>query len=359
MNAIRPGLRPLRRLLLWWAAATPLACGYSETQSELAPEQAPSAATRWVRPLPARDAGMLEAAARVISSPNDVAHVCAPLSARVVRMRVHPGQRVAAGDALVDVVMPELLRASSMLRAAGLRLQSWEQRREIIAPLVEKQLARAAELSDIDVNIASVRGELESARASVRAAGETDKRVAMLLEGNGVIALRAPFTGIVVATDAKIGEVREPSSGPLVELVSEDVDLRIEARFMSVPPGGVRFTWVEPTRALPLVLEQLSPHADDRDGSRVGWLRASDERVGLVAGALGRVRIVPAKDWVVVGTRALRERDGVFTVERKMGQGSRTVRVQVVQRNATEALVSGLSADTQIAADLTTTAELE
>jgi biotin carboxyl carrier protein len=350
----------LDHLVLWFAAASILlACRQPETRKEPAFESALSAATRWVHPVAAREAGILEAAARVISSPNDTAQVCAPLAARVVRMRVRPGQRVAAGEPLVDVVMPELLRAASVLRAAQLRVRSWETRRQIIAPLVEKRLAQAAELSDIDANLAAVRGELESARASVRVAGESDKRVAALLDGNGVIALRAPLAGIVVATQAKIGELREPSAGPLVELVSEDVDLWVEARFMSEPPPGVRFMWVEPTRTLALVLERLSPHADERDGSRVGWLRASDGRAALVAGALGRVRVVPEEGWVLVGARALRERDGVFTVERKTRDGSRSVRVQVVQRNATEALISGLAADAQIAADVTAIAELD
>lgn len=341
----------------WAAVTTLLACSQPEPRSEVMPEQAPSAETRWVHPVAAREAGMLEAPARVISSPNDTAQVCAPLSARVVRVHVHPGQRVGSGQALVDVVMPELLRAASVLRAAALRVQSWEKRRQIIAPLVEKQLAQAAELSDIEANLASVRGELESARATVRVAGESEKRAAALLEGNGVIALRAPFAGIVVASDAKIGEVREPSAGPLVELVKDDADLRVEARFMGTPPAGARFVWIEPTRTLPLLLEQLSPHADERDGSRVGWLRANDARASLISGTFGRVRMIPADDWVVVSTRALRERDGVFVVQRKTNEGSRPVPVRVVQRNATEALVSGLAPDAQIAADVTSAVE--
>lgn len=340
-------------LLAGVSALSLLACGAREpAAAEPLPEAPPSAETRWVHPVSARDSSWLEAPARVISSPNDTAQVSAPLSARVVHVRVHPGQRVAAGEAMVDVLMPELLKAAGALRAAELRLESWQTRRAIIAPLVEKRLAQVAELSDIDANIAMARGDMQAARASLRVAGEPDRRVAALIDGSGTVSLRAPFAGVVVAVDAKVGEVREPLGRALVELVAEDADMRIEARFMATPPKGARFVWVEPTRELPLVLERLSPHADERDGSRSGWLHAADEGAELVAGTLGRVRIVAETDWVVVTARALREQDGKVSVERKTREGSQAVPVHVVQRSATEALVTGLALDAQIAADV-------
>lgn len=327
------------------------ACSGAQLQAEPGPGSAPSASTRWIAPEPAVATGWLEAPGRVISSPNDTAQIAAPLSARVTHVRVHPGERVAQGDALVDVVMPELLKAAGALRAAELRLDSWHTRRAIIAPLVAKQLALVAELSDIDANIASVRGELESARAVLRAAGEPDKRVHSLLDGPGTVSLRAPFTGVVVAVTAKVGEVRDPAAGPLLELVSEDADTRIEARFLATPPEGVRFIWTDGVRTLPLTLERLSPHADDRDGSRAGWLRVEQAGARLVAGSLGRVKIVAAEGWMAVPASALRERDGATTVEQLTSAGSRAVSVQVVQRSGNEAIVTGLARGAKIASD--------
>jgi len=310
-----------------------------------------SASARFQGVEPARGSAWLDAPAHVVSSPNDTALVSAPLGARVQKLRVYPGQTVREGDALVDVVMPELLRAAGALRSADLRLASWQERRAILAPLVEKGLARPAELSDIDANIASVRGDRESARATLRAAGELDARAGALLDGQGVVSLRAPLGGVVVSVTAKVGEFREPNSGALVELVSPDADPRVEARFAAAPPPGMRFEWVEAGRSMPLVLDALSPHADERDGSRVAWfhVEGADASVGLVAGALGRVHMVVRDDWVVVPTQALREEHGETTVEVREAAGTRRVQVKLIQRSDTEALIEGLRAEAQIA----------
>lgn len=327
-------------------------CASHEIQNEPVPVQSPSVATRWQAVEPAGRSAWLDAPARVVSSPNDTALVTVPLAARVLRVRVHPGQQVREGEPLVDVVMPELIRAAGALRSAELRLASWQERRNIVAPLLEKGLARAVELSEIDANIASVRGDRESARATLRAAGEADGRAGSLLDGNGTVALRAPITGVVVNVATKVGEVREPNSGPLFELISVDADPRIEAQFSATPPVGATFEWVGATLTIPLVLETLSPHADERNGSRTGWLIASESRAALVAGSLGKVRMVVREDWVVIPAAAIEIANATTVVESKTADGVRKVPVQVIQQSRTEALVSGLPADAMIAADV-------
>ncbi len=334
------------------AAAFTVACGPTAKEAEPVSVAPPSAGTRWVHPIPAAESGFLEAPAQVIASPNDTAQISAPLSARVLRIRVHPGQHVERGEVLVDVVMPELIRAAGALRSADLRLESWQERREIVAPLVNKRLAPAAELSELNANIAAVRSDRENARAVLRAAGESDKRVDALLSGDGSISLRAPFAGVVVAVTAMVGEVREPTAGPLVELITEDADPRVQARFTSTPPAGSRFVWVESSRRVPLTLERLSPHADERDGSRRGWLRVAQESGGLVAGTLGRVQILAPEEWVVVPARALRTRDGHTTVEIKAQEGSQSVQVTVLQKSDSEAVITGVTPEARVAADV-------
>ena len=328
----------------------------ARSQEAVAPQQAPSASTRWLAVESASQSGWLDAPAQVVSSPNDTALVSAPLAARVVRTRVRAGQRVQAGEALVDVVMPELIRAAGALRSAELRLQSWQERRSLLAPLVEKRLARAAELSDVDANIAAIRGERESARATLRAAGESDKRAGAVLDGDGTVALRAPIEGVVVGVTAKVGETREPAAGPLVELVSADADPTVQARFSAAPPEGSSFEWVDATRTLPLVLDAMSPHADERDGSRNGWLHA-EGKVSLVAGSLGRVRVVAPADWGIVPAGAVSERSAGSFVMVKTESGSQATRVELIQRSRGEALVKGLSPGALVAADANAIAE--
>ena len=331
---------------------TLVACTSSErVVSEPAQEQAPSSATRWTAALPAINSEWLDYPARVLSSPNDSALVTPPLTGRVLHVRVHPGQTVQAGDALVDLVMPELIQAAGALRSSELRLVSWNERRARLVPLLEKGLARAAELNEIDSAIASVRAERESARATLRAAGEPDQRAASLLDGNGAVSLRAPLTGVVVSVSAKPGEIRAPAAGPLLELVASDTDPTVEARFSALPPQGSSFEWLAAGAVVPLSLEALSPHADERDGSRTAWFHVANGQPGLVAGSLGRVRIVAGADWVLVPARALRTIDGVLTVQVQTAEGGRAVPVTLIQQNASDAVIRGVAAGTSVAAD--------
>ncbi|MFT3923766.1 MAG: efflux RND transporter periplasmic adaptor subunit [Myxococcales bacterium] len=329
-----------------------IGCSTQEPAREAPEAQAASSVARFQSVEAARESSWLDAPARVVSSPNDTALISVPLSARVRRVRVRAGQTVNEGDALVDVVMPELIRAAGALRSAELRLQSWQERRAVVAPLLEKGLARAAELSDIDANIASVRGDRESARATLRAAGELDTRAAGLLDGDGAVALRAPLTGVVVSVNAKLGEMREPNAGPLLELVSADADPRVEARFATPPPVGVTFEWVDVNRSVPLVLDALSPHADERDGLRVAWLHAREPEPGLVAGTLGRVRMKLREDWVVIPSGALSEERGQTYVEVRDPVGTHKLPVKVIRQSGTEALVEGVPLQAQVAVDV-------
>ncbi len=317
----------------------------------------PSASTRWQRVEPASRSGWLDAPAKVVSSPNDTALVVAPLQARVVRVRARVGQTVDVGAPLVDVLMPELIRAAGALRAADLQLESWQDRRALLLPLVEKRLARAADLSDIDANIAKLRGDRENARATLRAAGEADQRARGLLDGDGVVSLRAPIHGVVVHVNAKLGETRDPASGPLVELVNADVDTTVEARFAVAPPPGASFEWLDTNLRVQLVLASLSPHADEHDGSLSGWLHVKGGAAPLVAGSLGRVRMVQPADWVVVPASAVREQDGASVVMVKTEGGMVATRVDLIQRGRGEALVQGLGPDVEVAADVHALAE--
>ncbi|MDB4972127.1 MAG: uncharacterized protein JWN48_468 [Myxococcaceae bacterium] len=332
------------------------ACAATKSDGEPMPEAPPSATTRWVPALPASGLSFMEGPARSVATPNASAVVSVPLGARVMRVRVVPGQRVAAGEPLVDVIMPELIRAAGSLRAADIRLAALTQRRGKLVPLLEQGLARAAEVAELDAAIASARADRESARATMRAAGESDAHALALIDGSGRYALRAPLAGMVVAVSAQLGQVREPGGGPLVELVGPAA-LQVEARFTSEPPAEVRFEWIELARRLPLALEAVSPRAAV-DGTRTAWLHALDSAAAPAAGVLGRVRMVAPDTWQVVPVRALREHDGALTVRVQREQGSAEVPVTLVRRSETEAVITGLSTGTLVAADATLAGEL-
>lgn len=339
----------MRRALVLALCCPLLGCASDKRETAPAPARAPSSETHWVPAREASSLAWLEGPARVIAAPNAAALISAPLTARVLRVRVRPGQLVEQGEALVDVVMPELMRAAGVLRAADIRLAALLPRRERLAPLLAEGLARTQEVAELDAAIALARADRESARATLRSAGESDAHVAALVEGTGTSALRAPLPGMVVAVTAQLGQVREPASGPLVELVG-DAATQIEARFTSQPPAQVRFEWLGLGVRVPLVLEAVSPRAGP-DGTRLAWLHAADAAVAPIAGSLGRVRMLAPKDWVVVPVRALFARDGAPSVRVQQVDGSSVSPVTLVRQNESEAVIEGLAVGTLVAAD--------
>jgi biotin carboxyl carrier protein len=293
----------------------------------------------------------------VLAAPNAVALVSAPLSARVLRVYVRPGQRVAQGEPLVELVMPELIRAAGTLRASDIKLAALSQRHARLLPLLVQGLARTAEVSELESAIATLRAERESARSTLRSAGEPDARAAALVEGHGASVLRAPVAGMVVSVSAQLGQVREPAGGPLLELIS-DAAPQIEARFSVEPEPQVGFEWVEPGHTIPLLLDAVSPRAGATDGTRLAWLHVAPGAVPPVLGALGRVRMIAPAGWLVVPIRALATRADVHEVRVQKEVGSRALRVTLVRQSESEAVITGLAAGTLVAADAALAGEL-
>jgi membrane fusion protein, heavy metal efflux system len=306
---------------------------------------AESASARYVPAEPASASLLFDAPARVVPTPEDSAVISAPLALRVLRVRVRPGQEVKQGEPLVDVAMPELIRALGALHAADLRIQGYSVRRERLKPLVDEGLARSVELADLESQIALARADRESAHAVLRAAGVGDDAGAGIAQ-SGALSLRAPIAGVVVAAPARVGAMWEPNGGPLVEL-AQATSLLIEARFQALPPSGARFAWRGPTGDVLLSLVRVSPRAEPADGSRVLWLTASHD-AGLVPGAIGRVRAQPEQAWVVVPRSALTmEGAGAALYVEGVAEPKR---VTWVQGTATQAVVSGIEAGTRVLA---------
>ena len=308
---------------------------------------AQAAKTRLARVAPASSLGWLEAPARALATPDSTAVVSAPLPARIVGIRVKPGDQVQKGALLVDVSMPELIRAAGTLSAASLRLTAYQNRRQRLAPLSQEGLVRSADLTELDAQIATAQADRESARATLRAAGLSDEQALQLLSGNGTLALRSPIDGVVVSVQTKLGEMRDPSSGALVELASAAATL-IEARFHSPPASDAELLWVESGRSVALVMQGMSPSATREDGTRVVWLRAKTPSESPVAHALGRVRVVPPAAWSVIPTRALQRRSEGLFVSVPEREGRRDKPVSVVQETPDGCVVTGLEVGEEV-----------
>ncbi len=317
------------------------ACAAKPSAPEPAVFEPPSSSIRFARAEPASGRSWLDAPATVLAGPEATASLSAPLTARVVRVRVRRGEHVNAEQPLIDVVMPELIRAAGALSAASIRIDAYDRRRLQVERLLEQGLARASELAELEAQLAVARADRESARATLRSAGVRDADAAALLREGGALALRAPIAGTVVAISTQLGEVREPASGPLLELAGA-ADVQIEARLAYVPPAQARFVWSGPERELALALEAVSPRASVRDGTRLAWFHVAEGDRVPAPGTAGVVRTEPPHDAVAVPLAALAEGEGgAFVTVQRAGTEQRTP-VQVLARGSAEAVVSGL-----------------
>ncbi len=321
-------MKPLASLVLLAAAAC--------SEPPVAADAGSPAPQRWA---PAREsslAAVLEVPARVVPGPGSTAQVTAPLRATVVRLRVSAGDVVDAGAPLVDVVMPEALEAAGRLEGARVRLEAWAERHRQVLALRGEGLAKSLDVAEAAARVADARAELHAARAVLLVAGLRDEGAAALLSGNGLVALRSPFAGVVSSVAASVGESREPTSGPLVTLVGAGAT-RVEARFsrpLAEGAGaGYVFAGVGVTAALRLV--SRSPAADPRDGTYLVWFEAEEP---LVAASLGRVVVRGGgSDTFDVPATALERVDGRPRVTTRRGP----VEVEVLRCEASDCVVRG------------------
>ncbi|MFO0681649.1 MAG: efflux RND transporter periplasmic adaptor subunit [Sandaracinus sp.] len=334
-----------RPLLLLGCIALATACGGEERTEPTLP---PPAETRWEEARVPSDLALLEAAAHVVPAPDGEARVGAPFTARVLAVHVRPGDHVAIGTPLLDVSMPDVLDAAARWSTSTARRSLRSARRTELESLRTEGLVESARVFDQDTQLADLDAERAQALAVLHAASVRESEAATVLRA-GRTTLRSPIAGIVRSVAASVGEVRDPSGAPLVEIVS-DVAARVEARFVQPPPEGARFTFrgIDGTE---VALGSIAASVlDPVDGTRVAWLDPEGD-ARLPAGLAGRVRVeVPADDALEVPTSALVVTGGGVEVELASDDaGPARVPVVVLTSSATRAIVRGLPAGARVA----------
>lgn len=329
-----------------------LGCSSPPPAPEAPPPTRSSASTAWVHPRPARGVPLTEAPAQVLPHPEGAAALGLPYRGNVTRIAVRPGQRVHRGEVLVEVLMPEVVRAAGDYEAATLRREAYEQRTTQLEALKEQGMARVFELAEAQANLAEARAAQRSAQAVLRVAG-LEATAAGEVARKGSVPLRSPVEGTVTAVDAVLGESREGGSAPVVRIAGEG-PARIEARFSHSLPEEAAFEFLAPgAEPVPVRLVGRAPSVDARDGTTAAWFEPEPMRslpsgtqgsVRVRAGGLPEVKVVPA--------RALVLESGEAAVLVRQGEGHRRQPVKVVVTSGADALVRGpLKEEDAVAAD--------
>ncbi|WP_163999820.1 efflux RND transporter periplasmic adaptor subunit [Pyxidicoccus caerfyrddinensis] len=328
--------------------STPLEAG-ADSARPAAPR--PSSASSWVRPRPSRGVPLAEAPARVLPAPGGTAVVGVPLRATVARIAIRPGQRVKQGEVLLEVRMPEAVEAAGRFLAASLRRDAYSKRREQLLALQAQGMARLAELSEAETQVAEAQAAAQAALALLAVAGLGAGDAAAMARG-GAVPLRSPVAGIVTEVSGELGETREGGGVPWVRVAGEGEAL-LEARFTRALPAEARFELALPGEA-PLPLREVgrSPAVDARDGTTAAWFAPEPSRV-LPAGLTGtvRVRADSLPGVLVVPSRALLLEAGRAELLVREAEGFRRQPVEVVVTSGADALVRGAGAADAVAAD--------
>lgn len=182
---------------------------------ELTPEAAAHAGIRIARVEERVLAGELETTGQVDFDRDRLAHVSPRIAGRVHRVRARLGQRVDAGQTLVEIDSIELGKTKAeFLRAKAkeeLARRIWDRERKLFADRISSQqevLVAEAELREATI-------ALRTAEETLRLYGLSQAQIDTLRYDDpraSIYRLQAPFAGTIVERDVTQGELVTPES---------------------------------------------------------------------------------------------------------------------------------------------------
>lgn len=173
------------------------------TRVRLSPEVVQAAGLRTAPALLQSLSSTVELTGELLADPDRTARITARIPGRVVAVRVKEGQRVAAGELLVVLESPELLRVRAAYQAAQARGQSAEKNAERLGSLLSSGLAAEQEARGA---AADARALLAEASAAARTLATWGLSPSELGQSGARLELRAPLAGYVVSRDALVGQ---------------------------------------------------------------------------------------------------------------------------------------------------------
>lgn len=343
----------MRVPLVMFATSVWLLAGGCTANATCAEEQVrrpASSASAWLEVTAPRDLTLLQASARVVLA-GDRQAVLRPLfRAQITRFHARPGDRLQAGQPVVDVIMPDVANAAAIYRAATRRRTVQGARRDKLVGLRGEGLVTESALFEVASLAAETEQQVLVAAATLRAAGIDPADAGRFVE-RPTITLTSPIDGVVRELGGRLGEVVEAQGAPIAAIVGEGRP-RVEARFLHEPPQGatLRFAAVDGS-TWPLAPTPLARVVEADDGAVVMWFDVADERAAF-PGLRGTVEASTDDRAVVqVPANALRGRGDALAVYRRRGDAVEEVPVVMLAASGAAALVRAREADALVVGD--------
>jgi len=289
------------------------------------------------------------------------AEVVAPFAARLLRLQVQEGDRVATGQVLAEldtgdvvdrvkeaeaalaVAEAELAEIGVMLEAAEAQAEAARKKAERYRCLFEQNAVSQAELEAAEVEYARAKAEAAAAARNIQAlqARANQARVAADSARRAVAKGRptAPFAGVVLETAAREGTYLQP--GARILTLGSPERLRVVADLSEQDVGGVaagqeaEINWAaRPDKTWQGKVSRVSPAVvkkSEREAENVVRVYITLDGTGLLPGATVDVVIhrVRPHEAVLVPNEAVVDEGKtkvVFTVEKGVAR-KRTVTV--------------------------------
>lgn len=297
-----------------------------------------SSATAWVAVAVPRDATLLEAPATVVAGAEGRASLDVAYRSTVVEARVRVGDRIAAGAALVEVAVPELLAAAAVLSGADDQIGTHRRRKDRLEDLQGQGLVGAADVFELDRQLGALSAERRLALATFKAAGVDPRHRGEVLR-RGTVVLRSPIAGVVSQLDAATGAVVEP--GGRLATVLGQAPARVEVAFAEPLPAGLPLEFVGSDGSrFALHPTPVATAIEPGLGRTLAWYEPEDGQP-RADGLRGRVVVRAAQAGChEVPRGALRLHEGRAYVARRGAAGEpEEVEVEVLRSSGASALV--------------------
>ncbi|PLX82326.1 MAG: hypothetical protein C0617_14495 [Desulfuromonas sp.] len=239
----------------------------------------------------------------------------------VRRVLVQPGTVVHKGDVLVEIATPEIATLKAQLLAARARAAQADAVLDREKDLLERGITSRQEYQQALAESRVAQSELDRFRMQLLNFGLSAGDLQQLLQGRGngaLVAVRAPFTGVVSELAAAVGENVSPGDH-ILTVVDPDilwVELSVpESRIYQVrdeAPVEARFTGL-PGQVFRGRIFQVGAAVDERSRTLTALAEVKNPGHHLKAGMFGEVRLLGGDETEVlaVPADALQSIDGL------------------------------------------------
>ncbi len=257
--------------------------------------------------------------------PSQKAEIAAEASGRVDTVSLRPGDRVAAGDVLLQVDVEQLALQLDLQRsnaeATRAQLTLAEAQLERSQALVERGVATTSDLDQARTSVEGLRAQVSALSDQVAAAELSLSKATVTAPFAGIISARSVEPGQIVTTGTPLFTVVDLST---VELVG---NAAISAGAL-IAPGQTVAVSVDGIGGAPFegTVARINPLATEGSRTIPVYVTIANMDGRLLGGmfATGEIVVAEAVDAIAVPAEALREdREGAYVVTIRDGAAQR------------------------------------